>query len=69
VATIKEGRCRVGLEQVLKDSQIGRLKGTDNIVVFKTQRYQNQPLVVQGPGAGPELTASGVLADILSFVR
>ena len=69
VATVKEGRCRVGLEQVPQDSQIGRLKGTDNIVVFKTRRYAQQPLVVQGPGAGQELTASGVLADILSFAR
>jgi aspartokinase/homoserine dehydrogenase 1 len=69
VATVKEGRCRVGLEQVSKASQIGRLQGTDNIIVFKTRRYHSQPLVVQGPGAGPEITASGVLADILSFAR
>lgn len=69
VATVKEGRCQVGLEQVSKASQIGRLQGTDNIIVFKTRRYHSQPLVVQGPGAGPEITASGVLADILSFAR
>lgn len=69
VATVKEGRCKVGLQRVPRDSQIGRLKGTDNIIVFKTRRYQAQPLVVQGPGAGPELTASIVLADILSFAR
>ncbi len=69
VATVKEGRCKVGLVQVPKDSQIGRLQGTDNIIVFKTRRYHKQPLLVQGPGAGPEITASGVLADILSLAR
>ncbi len=69
VATVKEGNCRVGLEEVPQDSQIGRLRGTDNIVVYQTRRYTQQPLIVQGPGAGPEITASGVLADILSFAR
>lgn len=69
VATVAEGSCRVGLESVPKDSQIGRLKGTDNIIVFKTRRYSKQPLVVQGPGAGPELTASIVLADLLGVAK
>ncbi len=69
VATVKAGLCRVGLKEVPRDSQIGRLRGSDNIIVFKTGRYQSQPLVIQGPGAGRELTASGVLADILSFAR
>lgn len=69
VATVKEGNCQVGLEEVPQDSQIGRLRGTDNIVVYQTRRYTQQPLIVQGPGAGPEITASGVLADILSFAR
>ncbi|MEK7356404.1 MAG: hypothetical protein AAB250_08140, partial [Bdellovibrionota bacterium] len=41
-----------------------RLNATDNIVAFKTTRYQ-QPLIVQGPGAGPDVTAGGVFADVL----
>ena len=38
---------------------------TDNVVRFLTQRYNQNPLVVQGPGAGPEVTAGGVFADLL----
>jgi homoserine dehydrogenase len=68
-ATVGDGRCRVGLERVSREAPLGRLRGTDNIVVFNTARYNAQPLIVQGPGAGTELTASGVLADILSFAR
>lgn len=67
-AQIRNNTCTVGLAEVGRDTPLGRLRGTDNIVQFSTRRYQPQPLVVQGPGAGPELTASGVLADILSFV-
>jgi homoserine dehydrogenase len=68
-ATVGDGRCRVGLERVSREAPLGRLRGTDNIVTFRTARYDPQPLIVQGPGAGTELTASGVLADILSFAR
>ena len=42
-----------------------RISGSDNIVAFKTERYLNQPLIIQGPGAGPEVTAAGVFADLL----
>ncbi len=44
------------------------LRGTDNILAFYTRRYQQQPLVVQGPGAGAEVTAAGVFADLLRLV-
>jgi homoserine dehydrogenase len=69
VATVGKERCRVGLEQVNRESPLGNLRGTDNIIIYNTARYDSRPLVVQGPGAGAELTASGVLADILSFAR
>ena len=42
---------------------------TDNIVLFSTRRYQPNPLVVQGPGAGPEVTAGGVFADVLRLAK
>ena len=42
-----------------------QLSGTDNIISFTTQRYNKQPLVVRGPGAGPEVTAGGVFGDLL----
>lgn len=69
LATVTAGKCRVGLEKVEKDSPFGRLKGTNNLIVFKTARYDQNPIIVQGPGAGAEITASGVLADIISLTR
>ncbi|HET9482829.1 MAG TPA: homoserine dehydrogenase, partial [Xanthomonadales bacterium] len=42
-----------------------RARPTDNVVQFTTGRYRENPLVVQGPGAGPEVTAAGVFADLL----
>ncbi len=44
---------------------LGRLSGSDNMVIFTTERYNKQPLVIQGPGAGPEVTAAGVFSDLL----
>lgn len=57
----------VGLHEVLPDSPIGRLAGTDNIVVFRTTRYRSSPMVIQGPGAGREVTAGGILADMVDL--
>lgn len=60
---------RVAVEAVAADSPLFGLSGTDNLVAFTTDRYPAAtPLVVRGPGAGPEQTASGVLADVLSAV-
>jgi aspartokinase/homoserine dehydrogenase 1 len=42
---------------------------TDNLVQFRTRRYADNPLVVQGPGAGPEVTAAGVFADVLAIAQ
>jgi homoserine dehydrogenase len=69
LATVAGGKCRVGLEKIDKDSPFGRLKGTNNLIIFQTDRYDRNPLIVQGPGAGAEITASGVLADIISLAR
>ncbi len=43
--------------------------GSDNIIAFRTKRYDSQPLIVQGPGAGPEVTAAGVFSDLLRLAR
>ena len=67
VARIDAESVRVGLESVPEGSPLGRLKGTDNTVVFYTKRYAQNPLVVTGPGAGAEVTAAGVLNDILAI--
>ncbi len=60
----ENGKCSVGLRRYPESHSFARINATDNIVAFRTTRYQ-QPLVVQGPGAGPEVTAGGVFADIL----
>ncbi len=59
------GIAQVGLEEVADQHAFARLRSTDNIVQFTTRRYCDNPLVVQGPGAGPEVTAAGVFADLL----
>jgi aspartokinase/homoserine dehydrogenase 1 len=59
------GKARVGLESLPIQHAFNSVSGTDNIVLFKTKRYFHQPLVVKGPGAGPEVTAAGVFADLL----
>jgi homoserine dehydrogenase len=69
VAEIGLTECSVGLKQVPRDSPIGRLAGPDNILVFQTQRYLRNPLVIQGPGAGAGVTAAGVLSDILKIAK
>lgn len=65
VIDAKSGRCAVELRKYSKAHPFGRLQGSDNIVSFRTMRYNSQPLVVQGPGAGADVTAAGVFADLL----
>ena len=59
------GQATVKLESLPTDHPFARLNLTDNIVRFESSRYSANPLVVQGPGAGPEVTAGGVFADLL----
>ena len=61
----RSGNARVGLVQLPRDHAFANIRLTDNIVQFSTKRYRDNPLVVQGPGAGPEVTAAGVFADLL----
>jgi aspartokinase/homoserine dehydrogenase 1 len=65
-----EGKsANVGLKHIPADSDFYHLYGKDNIVLFYTQRYPEQPLVVKGAGAGADVTASGVFADIIRVAR
>lgn len=59
------GSASVGLEMVPASHPFSRIRFTDNIIQFTTERYSDNPLVVQGPGAGPDVTAGGVFADLL----
>ncbi|MEA5031508.1 MAG: ACT domain-containing protein, partial [Sphaerochaeta sp.] len=61
----KDGSCDVELAAYPESHPFAQSKGTDNVVAFTTDRYHVQPLVIQGPGAGPEVTAGGVFADLL----
>ena len=65
----RDGHARVGLAELPATHGFAHLRLTDNIVQFTTRRYADNPLVVQGPGAGPEVTAAGVFADILRIVQ
>jgi bifunctional aspartokinase / homoserine dehydrogenase 1 len=65
VATATPTKIAVGLRAVPASSPLAAIKGSDNQVVFTTARYKANPLVITGPGAGAEVTAAGVLNDIL----
>ncbi len=61
----EDGQCSVLLKSYPSDHPFAGISGSDNIVAFTTERYNTQPLVVRGPGAGPEVTAGGIFADLL----
>ncbi len=65
IATLEGGKARVALQSVDISHPFYNLSGADNIVSFTTERYRERPLVIKGPGAGAEVTAAGVLADII----
>lgn len=69
VASFDEGRASVGLQHIGPGHDLYHLYGKDNVVLFYTDRYSEQPLVVKGAGAGAEVTASGVFADIIRAGR
>jgi bifunctional aspartokinase / homoserine dehydrogenase 1 len=60
-----QGRAQVGLVELPTSHPFANIALTDNIVRFETARYDRNPLIVQGPGAGPAVTAAGVFADLL----
>lgn len=67
VCMIEGSSVQVGIREVPKDSPLGRLRGSDNIVEIRSRCYKEQPLVIQGAGAGNDTTAAGVLADIIDM--
>lgn len=69
VAKLENGKASVGLEHIDANHDLFHLYGKDNVVLFYTNRYSEQPLVIKGAGAGAEVTASGIFADIIRTVR
>ncbi len=65
IGRMEEGRLGVQIRRIEQDSPFSRLDGSNNMVVYTTERYLDNPLVVQGPGAGPQVTAAGILADLI----
>ncbi len=65
VAELKDGKAQVGLKEIPEGHPFYNLKGKDNIVMFYTHRYPEQPMIIKGAGAGADVTASGLFADII----
>ncbi|WP_034058745.1 bifunctional aspartate kinase/homoserine dehydrogenase I [Lacinutrix jangbogonensis] len=67
VAEFKKGKAKVGLREIPEGHSFYNLEGKDNIVMFYTERYPEQPLIIKGAGAGADVTASGLFADIIKI--
>ena len=65
IASLENGKAKVGLQRIAPEHPFYSISGNDNVIAFTTSRYQKNPLVVRGPGAGAEVTSAGVFADIL----
>ncbi len=69
IASFDSGKASVGLQSIAPDHNFANLSGKDNAVLFYTNRYAEQPLVIRGAGAGADVTAAGVFADIIRASR
>jgi aspartokinase/homoserine dehydrogenase 1 len=68
VASYVDGVATARVREIDRDDPLARLRAGENIVIFRTQRYDAVPLTIAGPGAGPEVTAAGILAEVLDAV-
>ncbi|WP_437922350.1 bifunctional aspartate kinase/homoserine dehydrogenase I [Sphingobacterium sp. LRF_L2] len=66
IGKLENGKVTIALEMVDQTHPFFSLSGSDNIISFTTERYKDRPLVVKGPGAGGEVTAAGVFADLVN---
>ena len=69
VSEYKDGVAKVGLKEIPEGHPFYNLEGKDNIVMFYTNRYKDQPMIIKGAGAGSEVTASGLFADIIRISK
>ncbi|MCB0612736.1 MAG: ACT domain-containing protein, partial [Phaeodactylibacter sp.] len=67
IARLEGDKASIGLQQVDSNDPFYTLSGSDNMIVFTTERYKDRPLVVRGPGAGAEVTAAGLFAEIITI--
>jgi homoserine dehydrogenase len=69
IATFEHGRAHAALQEVPRDHPLAAAQGNDNVIAFTTTRYSARPLVVQGPGAGADVTAMGIFSDLLKLLN
>ncbi len=69
VARLENGEATVGLEEVASDSPFYSLESSNNVILITTERYKEYPMEIKGYGAGAEVTAAGVFADIISIAN
>ena len=69
VATMEKGACKVGLKEVDSGHPFYDLEGSNNIITIQTERYYDYPMIIKGYGAGAEVTAAGVFADVISIAN
>ncbi|MGB5363860.1 MAG: bifunctional aspartate kinase/homoserine dehydrogenase I, partial [Aureibaculum sp.] len=69
VAEFSNGKAKVGLKEIPEGHPFYNLKGKDNIVMFYTNRYPEQPMIIKGAGAGADVTASGLFADVIKIAN
>ncbi len=67
IATLENNKINIGVKSIGKTHPFYMMDGADNVISFTTKRYHDRPLVIKGPGAGAEVTASGVFADIVAI--
>jgi bifunctional aspartokinase / homoserine dehydrogenase 1 len=65
MATLENGKAKVGLNSIDSSHPFYVLKGSDNMILFTTERYHDFPMIIRGPGAGADVTAAGVFADVI----
>lgn len=69
VAKMENGACEVGLQEVDTNHPFYELEGSNNIIMISTERYHEYPMIIKGYGAGADVTAAGVFADIISIAN
>jgi aspartokinase/homoserine dehydrogenase 1 len=65
MATLENGKATVGLNSLPIAHPFSGLQGSDNMILLTTERYHDRPMIIRGPGAGADVTAAGVFADVI----
>jgi aspartokinase/homoserine dehydrogenase 1 len=65
MATLENGKAKVSLNSLPNSHPFSSLSGSDNMILMTTDRYHDQPMIIRGPGAGADVTAAGVFADVI----